>query len=83
MLSLASVYRRAGLVLRGELPDDLPAVLEFLALTGRRDLRLQVIRSVFPGLRRLLDCVGGLDPYHRVLRSVVKLFELELGGGGG
>ncbi len=81
MLSLSAAYRRAGLVARGELPDYLPLVLEFLAIAEEHDPRLEVIRTVLPGLKHLLDCVEGLEPYHRVVHALVALLELELGGG--
>lgn len=57
MLEIGNIFRHFGLEIQAELPDFLPAIIEFLALTAgaqdeNRDLRLKFIeRMVWPGVR--------------------------------
>ncbi len=79
MLRIAGVYQRAGLRLVGELPDHLPAILEFLALTSDTRLRSELSRIVLPGLRDLLECLQDFKPYSLVVQAALTLLEHEVG----
>ncbi|MEU9332490.1 nitrate reductase molybdenum cofactor assembly chaperone [Streptomyces sp. NPDC048290] len=68
LVRFKEVYRAHGLELTGEeLPDFLPAVLEFTARTGRTDLLVEH-RPALDQLRTRLTAFG--TPYARVLDAV-------------
>ena len=69
MLSFKSAYRAAGFEpTAGELPDYLPMVLEFAALSPRGMALLRAHRGDLELLRRALDQAG--SPYAGVVASV-------------
>ncbi len=67
-------YREAGLELQGgELPDYLPAILEFAALAPGDDADA-VLARMRPGIELLRACLHDIDsPYAGVLDAVVSI----------
>ena len=72
LLGLKRLYREAGFELvHGELPDYLPAVLEFAANAPSQGA--SVLRRMRPGIEVLRASLHDLDsPYGKVLDAVVK-----------
>jgi nitrate reductase delta subunit len=81
MLRISGIYRSKGYIVRGELPDFLPVILEFLSLVDDSRTRRELISFVLPGVRELRNCVQGFHPYDLVINSVAKLMSYEVGGG--
>lgn len=86
MLEIGNVFRHFGLEIGAELPDFLPAITEFLALTAGaqgedRDVRLRFIeRLVWPGVRlfaRNLEAEG--TPYEHLAEALTICLRHEAG----
>lgn len=75
LLGIKHRYREAGLELQGgELPDYLPAILEFAALAPGDDADA-VLARMRPGIELLRACLHDIDsPYAGVLDAVVSIF---------
>lgn len=85
MLEIANVYRHFGFEMSGELPDFLPAIADFLAITvgcegKERELRDAFIdRLVLPGVEPFAEKLGGLDtPYSRLAEAFVTCLRSEV-----
>lgn len=87
MLEIANVYRHFGFQIAGELPDYLPAMTEFLALSSDcadadAELRTRFIeRLVLPGARTFaerLEEEGSV--YRRLAQALVLCLERETAG---
>ena len=74
-------YRMAGFrVLRGELPDYLPALLE-LAASGGEDFAIELMKQHRAGIRVLLAALDELgSPYAEVVRAVDSLLPAPIPG---
>ncbi|MBI2303866.1 MAG: nitrate reductase molybdenum cofactor assembly chaperone [Chloroflexi bacterium] len=83
-MEMANIYRHYGLSLGGkELPDFLPAVVEFLWLTEDREdgeprgtLIAEFVLPYLPKMRRGLEEIG--SPYAKLLRALEALLKLEV-----
>ena len=85
MLQLKMEYNRHGFkMVEGELPDYLPVVVEFLALSIDRmdpDSRRSFIEKyVLDPLSSLIKCISGMDsPYSSLLTCIRDILMYELG----
>lgn len=78
MLEIANVYRHFGFALNGELPDFLPAMVEFLSLTAEcegedREIRARLIEKLMlEGAKALERKLCELEtPYEHLGRALV------------
>lgn len=87
MLEIGNVYRHFGFEISGELPDYLPAMVEFLALSGDcedEDVALRkrfIERLMLPGMRTFaerIDETGAI--YSRLAQALLLCLELETAG---
>ncbi len=83
MIELLGIYRHFGLTPNGrELPDYLPLVVEFLALTADREdpLREKLIREhILPFLPPLRSRLAELDtPYLHLLDALERVLRLDI-----
>ena len=86
MLEIGNIFRHFGLEIQAELPDFLPAVIEFLALTGGaqgedRELRLRFIeRMIWPGVRLFAKKLEAEDtPYAGLAEALTLCLRHEAG----
>lgn len=88
MLEIANIYRHFGWEIKRELPDYLPAMVEFLAVSaeiiegrGDAELRLRFIEKlVLPGVEQFaekLEAEGG--PYSDLAQALVRCLRHEVG----
>lgn len=84
MLEIGNVYRHFGYEIAGELPDYLPAMIEFLALScgshgADAALRKRFIgRLMLPGTRLFAERLGELGTvYHRLAQALLLCLERE------
>lgn len=85
MLEIANIYRHFGFELSGELPDYLPAMVEFLALTAGRspaddEVRVRLIdKLMIRGARIVTEKLAQLDvPHRHLVEALVTCLEYEL-----
>jgi len=83
MIELVGIYKHFGLTLKDrELPDYLPLMVEFLALTADREdpVREKFIREyVLPFLSPLRQRLEALDsPYRRLVEGLERLLQRDL-----
>jgi len=86
MVELAEYYRRFGLKMRPvELPDYIPAMIEFLGLTtgGDKRLRIHFIKNyIKPYIDEFIDCIGDENyMYHELYMIFRILVDMELSSG--
>lgn len=86
MLEIGNVFRHFGFEITGELPDYLPALVEFLALAGARDeadaaLRERFIRRLMlPGVRIFAERLEEAESiYARLAQALLLCLESEAG----
>lgn len=87
MLEIGNVYRHFGFEIAGELPDYLPAMVEFLALSsgceGEEDEALRrrfIARMVVPGARIFADRLEEIGTiYEHLARALLICLEQEVG----
>jgi len=85
MLEIANIYRHFGFELSGELPDYLPAMVEFLALTAGcstadDEVRVRLIdKLMIRGVRMVADKLeqNGV-PHRHLVEALVTCLELEV-----
>lgn len=88
MLEIANVYRHFGFVVRGELPDHLAVMVEFLAITAGcaphdDEVRVRLIdKLMIEGLRALGAAMEGGDapPHEELVEALLGCLERELRG---
>jgi nitrate reductase delta subunit len=83
MIELIGIYKHFGLTLKGrELPDYLPLMVEFLALTAETDdpIREKFVREYFlPFLPPLRERLASLNsPYRHLCEGLERLLKLDL-----
>ena len=78
LVRLKALYREAGFDIEAELPDYLPAVLEYLAHADG-DARKRVVREyLLSWADKLVKCLEDAgSPYAHLARAVKRLAELE------
>jgi nitrate reductase assembly molybdenum cofactor insertion protein NarJ len=86
MIEIANIFAHFGLEIDSEMPDFLPAISEFLALTtGAKDedaaLRLRFIeRMVWPGVRLFAQALAKEDaPYGHLVEALTECLRYEAG----
>lgn len=86
MLEIGNIFRHFGLEIQAELPDFLPAVVEFLALTASaqdedRELRIRFIeKMVWPGVRLFAKKLEAENtPYHHLAEALTLCLRHEAG----
>lgn len=86
MLEIANVYRHFGAELHTELPDFLPAMTEFLAITAGcppqdDEVRLRLIdKLMIDGVRLVAEELGKLEvPQGHLVEALIRCLETELG----
>jgi len=85
MLEIANIYRHFGIELQRELPDYLPAMTEFLAISAAcppsdDDVRVRLIdKLMIDGVRPLAARLEeGEVPHRRLLAALICCLEVEL-----
>jgi len=82
MVELNAIYEHFGFELADELPDFVPAMVEFLWLTmpdrddGLRDEFIEKFGDLLPGMREQFEDAG--TPYWRLLAALRRLIETDL-----
>lgn len=86
MIEIANIFQHFGLEIDAEMPDFLPAVTEFLALTaGARDedaeVRLRFIeKMVWPGVRLFAQSLAKEEtPYTHLAEALTECLRFEAG----
>jgi nitrate reductase assembly molybdenum cofactor insertion protein NarJ len=89
MLEISNIYRHFGVELGGELPDFLPAMTEFVALSAGRpahdeEVRLRLIdKLMIDGVRLVVERLDETGAPHRHLaRALQECLEGELAARG-
>lgn len=85
MLEIGNIYRHFGFQLKGEMPDYLPAMVEFLALTADcegedRDVRMRlVVLLMVDGVRLVNEKLENeKGPYHHLLEALQRCLRREM-----
>jgi nitrate reductase molybdenum cofactor assembly chaperone len=85
MLEIANIYRHFGVELQTELPDYLPAMTEFLAISAAcppsdDDVRVRLVdKLMIDGVRLLAERLDqGEVPHRRLLAALICCLEVEL-----
>lgn len=85
MLEIANIYRHFGVELHTELPDFVPAMTEFLAITAGcppqdDEVRLRLIEKLMiDGVRLLAEKLDGIDvPQGHLVQALIGCLEVEL-----
>ena len=87
MLEIGNVYRHFGFEIRGELPDYLPAMVEFLALSSGCEVEADealrsrfIARLMLPGVRTFAERLEELESiYGHLAQALLICIEDEVG----